>query len=130
MSRLEMLTSRERINKIDYSLFFERRAEQGSGYALDCDAQGNILGDTWMNKEGREAQAAEYRKDTATFFAPRIQESHRSWIEPASGRCHCGTVVYLEDGLENYCDGCKACYNMCGQRVYPEMAEERYEDDY
>lgn len=124
MSHIQMLTSRKHVNEVDYHLFFEYRADRGAGYMLACDAHGNILGDSYMTKEGREAQAAKYRNDTATFLEPRVQKSYRSWIEPASGRCHCGTIVYLEDALENYCDGCNACYNMSGQHVHPELAED------
>ncbi len=129
MAMLTILAHRERIETVSYTLNFDRKDQPGSGYGLPCDKAGNLIGDNFGTKESREAQAAQLRA-SGEYHAPYVQDYHNSYVEPASGRCKCGSVVCLSDGLENYCEGCDACYNLCGQRVYPELTEERYEDDY
>jgi len=54
----------------------------------------------------------------------------------AEVRCPCGETLFLSDPLDNFCDGCGACYNMSGQRVIPsdewrpDVGECDLEDEY
>lgn len=67
---------------------------------------------------------------TIDIITPRHTQYHKS---PAEARCHCGMIISLSDSLDNVCEVCGRCYNMCGQEVTPSsQCDEQGEpcDDY
>lgn len=63
-----------------------------------------------------------------TDITPR-KHHENGCIEPASGTCPCGEIVWLYHGPDNLCDKCGRNYNCFGQEVTP-MAECYDHDDY
>ncbi len=111
---IEIIQPRQRVERVRHTLYFERIAERGSGFALSCDEHGKLLGDQYATAAEREARAAELRADAA-FDAPVIQTYRHTYVEPAVGRCSCGCKVALPDPLSNECEDCGRWYNMMGQ---------------
>ncbi|HZX80767.1 MAG TPA: hypothetical protein VFE72_07445 [Lysobacter sp.] len=111
---IEIIRPRERVESVSRSLFFEREAARGSGFAFSCDEHGNLQGDAYASKAEREAQAAELRA-SGQYRAPYVQTSRSSHTLPAVGRCTCGAEVVLSDPLSNECEPCGRWYNMMGQ---------------
>lgn len=95
----------------DYSLFFERISCPGSGFATDCDKDGNILEpDKWSEK------VAEWKADP-DLVDRGIQESYRSWVEPMHIRCDCGREIVIHNDATD-CE-CGRWYNLYGQELSP-----------
>lgn len=46
-----------------------------------------------------------------------IQQADHSLGDPAILQCECNCHVFLEDPLDNDCQGCGRTYNMSGQQV-------------
>ncbi len=88
----------------------------GGGYSYNCDATGKLIGDDYKNAAERQAEMDE-NLASGLFHAPVIEECHNRYIEPAVGRCTCGSHVTLADPLDNQCDSCGRWYNMVGQSV-------------
>lgn len=65
----------------------------------------------------------------AEFIHRSYHEEDGGWV-PALLRCDCGAEVVLSDGLDNFCDGCDACYNMSGERVTPSSECNEYGEPY
>lgn len=64
----------------------------------------------------------------------KIIQKREGCYSPAILKCDCGTEVFLDDGLDNFCDQCGACYNILGQRVLPSnhpcVEEDYWEEEY
>jgi hypothetical protein len=119
---LVITSLRQRVESESYSLFFPLVEHPGAGWAPPCDKDGNVLPDEFASLAQRQAEVAKHLADPI-YGKPYVQTFYNSYVEAAVGRCECGGTVQLDDGLENFCDECGACYNMAGQRVHPELAE-------
>lgn len=115
---MKILKHREYEGYTSYSLHFNRIACPGSGYAFDCDSEGNIDIQK-LNPIAQESYAkALAGVKTGEFQAPQIMTFHNHYTSPAVGECNdCGRAVILS-GFTNECE-CGLDYNMSGQELAP-----------
>lgn len=125
---LEMITRRERVYYVEYSLSYESIAHPGSGYSFPCDEHGNLIVE--QDNPGRAENYERVKNDEAYRFQG-IKKYRHSYIEPASGKCECGRVVYLDwdNGHGIDCE-CGRIYNLSGHELAPRSQwDDRYDDD-
>jgi hypothetical protein len=109
-----IISSRERIERVEYRRLFEYRDMPGAGFGFDADVQGNVNPES-LNPAARE----NYEKcmNGAFDVVDRGLVIYRSdYWTPAVLKCDCGANVPLE-GFTNTCDRCHADYNKSGQRL-------------
>lgn len=123
---LQIIQRRQYVERVEFALYFERIEHPGSGYAFPSDERGNLLQDQ-MPEPARANHADCLTKVGTVYHAPEVTRYQSSYVEPAVGRCSCGRKVVLGDALTNTCD-CGRSYNMGGQEVCPELAEEPWEE--
>ena len=116
---MEIIKRRERIERVEYFLSYERKDIPGAGWSFPCDEQGNVKEDE-LQPAGLESLRECRANHTEGPFAchpPEVRESWTRYTKPAIGRCHCGREVELY-GFTNTCD-CGADYNSSGQLLAP-----------
>jgi hypothetical protein len=125
---LEMLTRREKIYYTEYRLVFDSKTRPGSGYSFPCDKDGVLIQEA--DNPGRDERFLEVKADENYEFMG-LKEYRHSYIEPASGKCKCGKIVYLDwdNGHGIDCE-CGRIYNLSGQELAPRSQwDDRYDDD-
>ena len=108
--KIEITKQAVRGQRVDYMLVYDLHDSPGSGFAFDCDADGNLL------KHTPEA-ALNYIKaqDTGKYRFMGIQRYEANWTEPATGACPCGQDVDIFPGeMTSSCDNCGRDYDWNG----------------
>jgi hypothetical protein len=123
----------KRVHHVEWVLYFELVESPGSGYCFPCDERGNVHMDR-MTPAGLSS-LQECRRDEEMepreYSGPTVYRQAHSYWEPASGTCHCGTVVHLHS--DTACPTCGQWYNAVGQELRPprewgEDTGERFDD--
>lgn len=91
---------------------FENADCPGSGYGFVVDKNGKPTN----TNEHSQANYAKCIAGVGIIDQGIIERTHR-YTDPAVGKCSCGKKVYLDDPLDNTCDGCGRTYNSSGQEV-------------
>lgn len=113
---MKIIQQRERIERVEYRLFFESEKIPGAGFAYVCDAEGNVA--TEVLEPCARAGYEDLLRDRTGYHAPVVEETKSAYTQPRIGLCDdCGEEVYL-DRFTNACD-CGADYNMSGDRLAP-----------
>lgn len=112
----KLISGRKRIDVTSYHLLFPYVDSPGSGFAFDCDENGNVDVNALKLKPCAYANYVRCTNGAANVSPGVVETSHHSYTEPAVLRCDCGEHVYL-DGFTNTCRRCAADYNMSGDRL-------------
>jgi len=123
----EFIRKREYIKNYRYSLFFADEGSRGlSGFAFECDEDGNVTEDFSKKESARKSYEGCVKGQVGDrkFGPPQIQKMDYSYWCPASIRCSCGAEVVLELPSKYYsCDvntcDCGKDYNGSGQLLAP-----------
>lgn len=117
----------------EYYLVFIYAHDEDSGFVFPCDFKGEVNLEE-LCPEGQEnyrwclEHPEEFSKDS-----PCIEVTRHTCVEPAVGKCVCGSEVVLEDQYYAACQ-CPKCgqwYNIYGQHLRPpEEWIEDLEEDY
>lgn len=123
----KIIQESEIIKGTEYFHNFDYHGQINCGFSFPCDKDGNILADN-MATVGID----NYNKcinGTFDMVDRGVQSNAYVYREPAVAECEvCESDVALVDAMSNYCD-CGAEYNLSGQRVFSELAEEPWDYD-
>lgn len=116
---MQIIRDAEFHEEVSFVLFYEHAGNDsnGSGYAFDCDEQGNVLLDR-LSDFAKASSLPHCQGNPNLFKTPVVQKRINRWKEPRVGLCSCGCEVEL-DRFTNTCDGCQADYNSAGQLLAP-----------
>ena len=104
----------------------EFMAEKNCGLSFECDENGNIDFKCPEAKENYEYAMS--HPEEYPYCFNKLIKSTRTYMNPAHGKCSCGTEVYLENQYRGACE-CPTCgrwYNLFGQQL---IDPEGWEDD-
>jgi len=124
---IKIIKQREHVERTTYDLLFEDNLHPGSGYGFPCTKEGKLI-ESEITPLGLDNYYFCMQHIGTMYHQPEIREFTNRYVEPAIAECTCGEHVSLADPLTNYC-GCGRAYNMSGQEVCPELAEEPWDDD-
>ena len=110
---MRVIRKSSRKERVEYSLFFERPDEPGSGMAFDCDAAGQIVGEVLHSQRMPNLEVAEEGVRSGKYKPPFVQKYVSRWTEPMVIACDCGRTLDLP-GNTNGCR-CSREYNAFGQ---------------
>ena len=116
---IEIISERQHHCEVSHQLGFNI-PNTGCGYSFECDENGNIDIES-LNPDAQEnyQRCLKGENERGEKIVPgEVRELHSNWIEPACGKCECGTTVELE-GFTNTCEGCGEDYDSCGQNLAP-----------
>jgi hypothetical protein len=116
----KLLTERVRMEIVDYTHDFIRKADRGSGWTFPVDEQGNF--DTNTNKDALANWVyctEEVKKPNSEIIDEGVQRRVHSYWEPATVRCHCGEIITLSDHFANMCEKCETEYGFNGGQLAP-----------
>lgn len=105
--------------------------EDGCGLSIDCDKNFRPIFENDCVRE-RYKEAMKHPE----LYPRRFNELvTRRWtyMEPATGRCHCGETIQLVDQYYGacQCDRCRQWYNLYGDEILPpDEWEENLEEDW
>ena len=125
---LNIIKPRATIERVVYSLDFDRKDSADFGYSFDCDSTGKILDDS-LDAYNHFIED-EYNEDE--YFDGYVNKNEFTFTEAAEGICpHCGrTVILTDDYLGTTSCECGQWYNLYGQElVKPQYWESDYEED-
>lgn len=141
---MKIIKHRERVETKYYYRKFECADDRGSGAMFECDEAGIVdraklppaalknLEECLTGRVTRRVDVrhrvsgdGEYESIPGTGREIEVKmidlgavEYRHSYVEPAIGKCDCGTEVEL-CGFTNTCTSCEADYNSSGQRLAP-----------
>lgn len=101
---------------VEYSVEYTWLDDRHGGFAFPCDADGNI--DRASMAPAGLANLAACESGEYAVRREGVREYRWSYRVAHTGRCSCGTEVYL-DSFTNTCGGCGADYNSAGQLLAP-----------
>ena len=120
---LKNFVEREPKTDVTYSLEFDYA--DGSGFAFDCDAKGNVFPLEYECARENLKHCLEHPEEFEEWKRVRRYVNH--YTEPAHGTCTCGREVYLIDQYYGACEcECGRWYNLYGQELLP---PEQWETD-
>lgn len=109
---------------VTYSLEFCFTSDPNSGFAFDCDKDGNVF------KENPNYLACLTGKVNGLDVIREGVKCYKfRYTKPAVGKCSCGRKVELDSGWENKCEKCGRLYNGSGQELDPDW-ERKYAEEY
>lgn len=124
---MEIIKERTPVEEVRRTIEFEWPKDRGAGYSFDADELWNPIFRCELGKENYEAcMSGKYKID-----GPFRRTTKVTRMEPAQGKCSCGTIVELIDQYHGACQchGCGQWYNIFGQKlVSPEYWQE--DEDY
>ena len=114
---MKMISRRERVERTNYYLTWERNDLPGAGASFPCDENGLVSTDPadW-HISGLE-NFYECVNGLNNMHFKGIMTSISRYTIPAIGKCECGEEVYLSH-FTNTCD-CGRDYNMSGSLLAP-----------
>jgi hypothetical protein len=121
---MKIIKRAERVEAVEYSLYFESIEFRGGGFSFPCSKDG-VVGE--LAPAGQANYEMCLKDNGKTYENMGVESNSWSYMEPAEGRCDCGSTVVLSHD-ETECSKCKRLYNIFGQelrRLSPE--EEAYE---
>ena len=113
--------------QVRYELSFWNNSK-GGGYGFPCDENGNLNKETMCEEAIQNYEYCLAHPEEFDVFN-KVEKMENSYREPASGTCHCGEKVFLQDEYMGACQcpNCGQWYNLCGQELLP---PEEWEEDY
>lgn len=126
---LKNFIERHRVEMSETTIEFTNA--EGSGFSFDCDENGNPVFGCDAARENYEDAMAHPELYPRRFNEPVTRRW--SYIEPATGRCHCGETVQLVNQYYGacQCDRCGQWYNLYGDEILPpDEWEDNLEEDY
>jgi hypothetical protein len=110
---MKIIQVRERVETVDFTLFFESKTTRGFGFAFACEENGTL------KPFENDAQPKSYERVTSgdEFKTPVVRIHRHAYTIPAVGLCGCGRKVELEH-FTNTCE-CGIDYNFAGQQLAP-----------
>lgn len=109
----DFIRKRQRVFAEAWQLYFERRGDEGSGYAFPCDKAGNV--DEAALEPAGLLNYQHCMAGSPDLKPPVVEHLEWEYIEPAVIRCGCKREVMLDcDPAECEC-GC--AYNLFGQQL-------------
>lgn len=111
---MELLRRSEIKTVTEFALNFDWPGHWRCGFSFECDEEGNV-DEAKLTDCAREnlRQCRTGSVDGKPIGAGYVDSWHRTYREPAIGRCTCGRKVVLY-GFTNTCD-CGCDYNSAGQ---------------
>ena len=121
---MEIIKNRTPVEEVRRTIEFDWPDEPGAGYSFEADEAWNPIFLCELGKENYNACMSGKFKINGPFR----RENRFTRMEPAQGKCSCGTVVELVDQYQGACQcpGCGRWYNMFGQAL---IDPEYWEDD-
>lgn len=115
---IEIIRTRERVERATYYRCFDREDQPGSGWSFPCDEHGNVDVAS-LAPAGKENwdECVTNTKSSGPVVDRGVETITNYYTRPAIGRCDCGSEVALS-GFTNTCE-CGADYNMSGSRLAP-----------
>lgn len=109
----KIISKSRRVENVSYRLVFDSKTMPGAGYSFECDEHGKLC------QPLTEIQQQSWRdaNDITTHNRLGVERNVNRYTEAAVLECNCGTLVALQDPLDNDCETCGATYNLFGQRV-------------
>lgn len=121
---IKIIQERKLHESIEYALDYRWNDDKNAGFSFPCDKYGNIL--PFEHESAKE----NYEKCISGEFAVTlfgVLTFHHKYVEPAIGKCKCGSEVYLEDYFENACR-CGRLYGLDGGELRQNWRKELYEE--
>lgn len=104
----------ERIHVTEYAQYY-KTSEYG-GYSYPCDKDGNIFRSE-LQDAGRASLA---ECESGIYGEPTFETNTYTYLEPATGTCHCGEDMVLYDDVDaNDCPKCGQVWSCFGQEYAP-----------
>lgn len=113
--------------QVCYELNFWNNA-QGGGYGFPCDKDGNLIEGEITECGYKNYEYCMSHPEEFDIFN-KIEKVENSYREPASGTCHCGEKIFLQNEYMGayQCPNCGQWYNLYGQELLPpDQWEENY----
>lgn len=114
-----------------YLLMFNLKTGSSSGYAFDCTRDGVLIQVGTDEEHAKRVEHVEELRRNSRYHPAQVIDLSTDHPVHAIIKCdECGSEVHLTDPLTNGCDNedCSAEYNMSGQRVFNELAEEPWDE--
>ena len=112
---MQIISRRERIESVSYTLSWAWRDAPGAGFGFPCDEHGTL--DEASLNSCALANLRACRDGSYAVDGPVVVSTRWSYMQPAVGLCSCGQEVQL-DRFTNPCD-CGADYNGSGSLLTP-----------
>ena len=114
---MKIISERERVEMVEFGMFFEYVDMSGAGYHFPCDSEGKVK-TAELAEEALHSLATCVLNSEGRMRPPVLMRHEYLHTEPKIGVCDdCGRKVWLER-FTNTCD-CGADFNMSGQRLAP-----------